>query len=249
MILSFALYKRGKVEKNTKRALLVSQDKRIIEEIVKGFYKKDIKVVCIESVEKWMAQLEECEFYLVMVDYDSILSPDLTALRMMKYFHPVPVIIISANCSKENRCAFYHAGAHGCLKKPYDSREYITLAETLMQLYMNLTKDSKSKAILYIGKNLVIDNLMHKATWNGGDLHLTKKEFDLLSCLINHAGQVLSKEQLYEMVWHEPQAYQVDEVVKAHIKALRKKLSISKRTYIKNIWGVGYQFIPDDEKP
>lgn len=229
--------------------MLVSQDHRISKKIVQEFYKNNIKVIYIASVEEWMEQPETCEICLIMVDFDSISTIDLADLRMMKYFHPVPIIIISANCSAENRCAFYHAGAHGCLKKPYNSKEYIALAESLIQLYLNLTKSIKLRSNLCIGKDLVIDKMVHRVTWNGNDLHLTRTEFDLLLCLANHAGQVLSKDQLYEMVWHEPQAYQVEEVVKAHIKALRKKLSISKRTYIKNIWGVGYQFIPDDEKP
>ena len=62
-------------------------------------------------------------------------------------------------------------------------------------------------------------------------------------------GQVFSREQLYEQVWDEHTAYNVDGVVKSQIRLLRQKLSATGREYIKNVWGVGYRFHnePDDE--
>ena len=61
----------------------------------------------------------------------------------------------------------------------------------------------------------------------------------------SHAGQVLSREQLYSAVWDEHSAFHVGESVKAHIKALRKKLTPAGKEYIKNEWGIGYRFSPD----
>ena len=49
-------------------------------------------------------------------------------------------------------------------------------------------------------------------------------------------------------VWNEYAAYNVDDVVKAHIKALRQKLSKSEMEYIKNVWGVGYRFHFENNK-
>ena len=76
----------------------------------------------------------------------------------------------------------------------------------------------------------------------GQQLELTKKEFDLLFCLAKHPGQVLSREQIYDYVWNEDTAFNVDDVVKAHIKAIRKKLSPADTKYIQTVRGVGYRF-------
>ena len=73
-------------------------------------------------------------------------------------------------------------------------------------------------------------------------MELTRKEFDLLFCLARHPGQVLSREQLYNLVWTEDNAINVDDVIKTHIKTLRKKLSQADTEYIQNVWGVGYRF-------
>lgn len=76
----------------------------------------------------------------------------------------------------------------------------------------------------------------------GEQLNLTRKEFELLFCLASHAGQVLSREQLYSQVWEDDITYNVDGLIKAHIKTLRKKLTPANKEYIKNVWGIGYRF-------
>ena len=94
----------------------------------------------------------------------------------------------------------------------------------------------------------MIDPTGRQVSLNGAQLNLTRKEFDLLFCLASHAGQVLSREQLYQMVWDENSAYNVDETVKAHIKSLRKKLTPAGAEYIKNVWGIGYRFSANEDK-
>lgn len=95
---------------------------------------------------------------------------------------------------------------------------------------------------------MIIDPLTRQVQLNGKALPFTRKEFDLLYCLASNPGQVFSREQLYDQVWDEHATYNVDEVVKAQIKLLRQKLSMTGKDYIQNVWGVGYRFAePDDE--
>ena len=98
-----------------------------------------------------------------------------------------------------------------------------------------------------IGKDLVIDPSTRQVFLKGKELNFTRKEFDLLFCLASNAGRVISREQLYEQVWSEDTAYDVDGLVKTHIKTLRKKLSESRTEYIKNVWGVGYRFSKEQQ--
>lgn len=117
-----------------------------------------------------------------------------------------------------------------------------------MNLYIDL-QNHKPNATLTFGTDLVINPQSHQALLNGVNLQLTRIEFDLLYCLASHMGRVLSREQLYDLVWKEHSAYHVDEVVKAHIKALRRKLEKSNVEYIKNVWGIGYQFLMEIKEP
>ena len=102
--------------------------------------------------------------------------------------------------------------------------------------------DTKLHHPLAFGTDLIIEPMKRLVFLKGQLVELSRKEFDLLYCLAKHPGQVLSREQLYSRVWDSDSAFNVDEVVKAHIKTLRKKLSASDIDYIKNIWGVGYRF-------
>lgn len=111
-----------------------------------------------------------------------------------------------------------------------------------MELYCDLKPQREICYTLAFGKDLVIDPQTRQVLLNGQDLQLTRKEFDLLLCLASNPGQVFSREQLYDQVWDEHSAYNVDDVVKAQIKLLRQKLSTTGRDYIKNVWGVGYCF-------
>lgn len=113
---------------------------------------------------------------------------------------------------------------------------------------MELADKEKRYYTLVFGKDLMIDPKSRKATLRGEALNLTKKEFDLLFCLARHAGQVLSREQLYTQVWENDHSYNVDNLVKAHIKTLRKKLTPANREYIKNVWGIGYCFIDEEDR-
>ena len=95
---------------------------------------------------------------------------------------------------------------------------------------------------LVCGKDLIINPDKREVLLKGQALELTKTEFDLLLYLAKHPGQVLSREQIYNHVWDEDAAFNVDDVVKAHIKAIRKKLSSADTQYIQNVRGVGYRF-------
>lgn len=134
------------------------------------------------------------------------------------------------------------------MEKPYALEECLAHAQSLIQLYTDIGIISNRRYTLAFGMDLVIDPNFHQATLKGTPLNLTRKEFDLLFYLASHAGQVLSREQLYNAVWNEDTVINVDEQVKAHIKALRKKLAPSGKELIRNEWGVGYRFSSDDKK-
>lgn len=113
-------------------------------------------------------------------------------------------------------------------------------------LYIDLKPTEHSHYTLAFGKNFIIEPLKRQVIVHDRMIDLTRKEFDLLFCLASHPGQVLSREQLYSQIWDTDTAFDVDEIVKSHIKTLRKKLAGSDIDYIKNVWGVGYRF--DTEK-
>ena len=149
---------------------------------------------------------------------------------------------------KQMAAALQYLKEHG-IGHPYSLEECLAQAQALMQLYCDLKPQKEVCYTLAFGKNLIIDPLTRQVQLNGENLQFTRKEFDLLFCLASNPGQVFSREQLYNQVWDEHSAYNVDDVVKSQIRLLRQKLAVTGKEYIKNVWGVGYRFHnePDDE--
>ena len=78
-------------------------------------------------------------------------------------------------------------------------------------------------------------------------LDLTRREFDLLPFLMRHAGQVLTREQLYNNVWPRVAGCDTEEAVRYQVKRLRKKLGATDGDgSVETVWGVGYRFNGDN---
>ena len=130
---------------------------------------------------------------------------------------------------------------------PYTMEECLAQAQALMKIHIEKNAKPNHYFTIIMGNGLTINPQTRQVFLKEKELKLTRKEFYLLFCLASNPGQVFSREQLYNYVWNEEAIYNVDDVVKAHIKGLRKKLSDVETTYIKNVWGIGYYFHDNDK--
>ena len=89
---------------------------------------------------------------------------------------------------------------------------------------------------------LVIDKRRRRVFWEGQEVILPRKQFDILFYLASHAGEVVTKSMLYQQVWKEEYDLNADESLKSQIKKLRQKLdTASSNGIIETVWGVGYR--------
>lgn len=232
-----------------KKVLIIDGNLDTYREIKYALQSETTEVYYALSAKKDFEQFAKHRFCLVIMDIHLSEADGLSLLEMLLKMNSMPILVLSSKSSSEDRIGALKAGAAGYMEKPYALEECLAHAQALIQLYADISPISKRHYTLAFGKDLVIDSERHQATLKGESLNLTRKEFVLLFCLAEYAGQVLSREQLYSYVWNRNVQYNVDEVVKAHIKALRKKLTPAGKGYIKNIWGIGYQFSLDKEQP
>lgn len=147
---------------------------------------------------------------------------DHKLLKAMRKTRTTPILILSSQSCHVERLKVLQAGAHAYIGHPYSLEECLAQAQALMQLYCDLKPQKEVCYTLAFGKNLIIDPLTRQVQLNGENLQFTRKEFDLLFCLASNPGQVFSREQLYEQVWDEHAAYNVDDVVKSQIPPGRR---------------------------
>ncbi len=174
--------------------------------------------------------------------YDAIVLdlglPKLSGLKVLRQWRAdgltIPVIILTARDGIEDRVNGLDTGADDYLIKPIDLDELCARIRALQRRGMAKIQQELTSVLHY--RNLRIDTNAHVVTLNGEIISTSRREFSLLQKLVEHAGQVLSREQLSKSVygWHE----EIDSnTLEVHVHNLRKKLNAD---YIRTIRGVGY---------
>lgn len=232
-----------------KQVLIIDNDPNVCKEIKYALQNETSDAFYVTSVQDGFELFTKQHFCLIIIDIYLSEKDGVGLLRTIRQTKPVPILVLSSKMDIGEKVSALRAGANVYLHKPYELEECLAHAQSLMDLYMDLHITESRCYTLAFGMDLIIDPARHQATLKGEPLNLTRKEFDLLFTLASHAGQVLSREQLYSLAWSENNGYNVDELVKAHIKALRRKLTPAGTEYIKNVWGIGYQFSPEDQQP
>lgn len=226
-----------------KHILIVNPDALEAEKIKGRMESSTTTVVCAYSIQQAIKYFDEIEFCLVILDANISASDDHTLLKAMRKVKTMPILVLSSHNDHSERIHAFQAGAHAYMGKPYTDEECLAQAHTLLQLYIDTHPEVDDICYtLAFGRDLIIEPDNRKVLLNGKQLKMTRTEFDLLLVLASNAGRVFSCEQLYDQVWDDQSAFNVEEVVKYHIKSLRKKLMTADTEYIKNVWGIGYQF-------
>lgn len=231
-----------------KKVLLIDESLEVCKEIKYSLQNETTDVYYALSVQEGFEQFTKQHFCLVIMDIFLSETDGVQLLQTIRKAKPIPILVLSSKKDRAGKIEAFRAGANGYLEKPYELEECLAHAQSLMQLYADLHTTESRCYTLAFGMELLIDPVRHQATLKGEPLNLTRKEFELLFTLASHAGQVLSREQLYRLVWSESNGYNVDELIKTHIKTLRRKLTPAGTEYIKNVWGIGYQFSPEDQQ-
>lgn len=215
--------------------LIIDDDLTVCKEIKYAMQNETTDVYYATSAKDALENLYKLPFCLIIMDTHLLDINGLDLLRTIRSLKTIPVLVLSSKVKSTDKVDALHAGASSYMNKPYKLEECLAHAQSLIRLYTDLHPHQSRYYTLVFGIDLVIDPTQHRVTLKGQPLTLTRMEFDLLFCLANHAGQVLSREQLYRFVWNESNHFDVDELVKAHIKTLRKKLTSTGREYIKNV--------------
>ncbi|BDU04411.1 response regulator transcription factor [Nocardia cyriacigeorgica] len=160
----------------------------------------------------------------------------VTALRAMG--NEVPICVLSARSSVDDRIAGLESGADDYLVKPFVLAELVARIKALLRRRTDTPAASTPGAVT-VGP-LEVDVAGYRALLHGREIDLTKREFELLSTLARNAGVVLSRERLLELVWGYDFAADTN-VVDVFVGYLRRKLEVEGTPrLLHTIRGVGF---------
>lgn len=165
----------------------------------------------------------------------------LEVCRRIQAEDPVPVLMLTARDDETDMLVGLGVGADDYMSKPFSMRELVARLKALLRRVRRAPTaagaggGADSQVALQIG-DLVIDRAGRRVMRAGVPAHLTPTEFDLLLCLANAPGTVLTREQLLADVWDWIDATGT-RTVDSHVKALRRKLGAD---LVRTVHGVGY---------
>ena len=219
--------------------ILIIEDDPELGQLVHDFIiKEGFSVKLCEAAEEALVLLNEEDFRLVLLD---VMLPRMngyetcTAIRSRR---DIPILMMSAITDEDSKLLGYETGADDYIDKPFSVK---VLTAKIKALIKRKSVDTESSTIRCCG--IALDPNSRIVTRDGKELRLNAKEFELLRYLMEHKGEAVSKEQLFNAVWGTD-CFTEPSTVSVHIRWLREKLEQDPNSpqLIRTVWKVGYKF-------
>jgi DNA-binding response OmpR family regulator len=176
---------------------------------------------------------------LVILD---VTMPDLDGyqtLERIRDLSDVPVLMLTARSQELEKVRGLIGGADDYVAKPFGRQELLARVQALLRRSGGRTQVTPA----YADEFLQIDFAQRRVTVAGTEVRLTPLEFKLLGTFVQHPNQVLSRDQLLELVWGDPYGVSGDQV-KLYVGYLRRKLvpDAPERAPVETVRGFGYRY-------
>jgi DNA-binding response OmpR family regulator len=224
-----------------KRILIIDDEPLIIESVSYNLKQEGYDVIAAGDGETGLQLALSTDVDLILLD---LMLPGLTGLeicRSIRKHSEVPIIMLTAKEGEIDRILGLELGADDYVTKPFSMRELQARIKSVLKRMNPGSKTSESKTLDF--GDLSLDLPGHEVSVKGQVVDLSSKEYELLRILANHPGQVLTREQLLNLVWGSD-FYGDSRTVDVHIRWLREKIEENpgEPKYIQTVRGVGYKF-------
>ena len=217
--------------------VLVVEDNQNTKLLTEAHLNKKYNVVTCNDGEQALDVIYSQNIDIVVAD---LMMPKLDGFELIKELRDnknnIPVILLTAKNSIEDKTKGFEYGADDYLTKPVDYNELILRINALLRR-ANISNQDK----IVIGK-IEIDLSQYSFKYNNEIIELTKKEFDLLFKLISYPNKIFTKLQLIEDVWGYDSDV-LEDSIKTYINKLRSKLAKVEEIEIVNLKGIGYKLV------
>jgi DNA-binding response OmpR family regulator len=230
------------------RVHMIDDDEDMHELLADYFEDETIEFTASATPNRGLQYLQEHTVDLVLLDF---MMPELDGFetyRRLRDSHPLlPVIMLTAKKDDFNKIIGLELGIDDYMAKPFNPRELLARIKTIMRRFersQQFHSDAGNFKEVLAEKHHIKLNLDSRQAWHEGhELDLTSTEFDMLQCLVENAGMVLSREALMNKV--RGLGFDAfDRTIDVFVSRLRQKLgdNTKKPEIIKTVRGVGYLF-------
>ncbi|NLX63787.1 MAG: response regulator transcription factor [Clostridiaceae bacterium] len=222
------------------RILIIEDESKIARFLELELKHEGYEVEIAYDGRSGLERAEKNDIDLIILDLMLPLMSGIEVCRRIRKFSDVPIIMLTAKDDISDKVTGLDSGADDYVTKPFAIEELLARIRVALKRRAMSTRDTNSETITS-GK-LVLNKLQHKVTYDGEEVFLSKKEYDLLLYLMENKGIVLDREKLIENVWGYDFIGDTN-VTDVYIRYLRSKIDQKYGvSFIKTIRGVGYIF-------
>ncbi len=223
--------------------LLVEDDKSIAIGLEYSLSQEGFAVTIAKNVREAKSLMSD-KYTLVLLDLELPDGSGFEVCKQLRERYNIPIIFLTAYDDEVNVIMGLDLGADDYITKPFRVGELLSRIKSVLRRY-KLTDYKKVTKI----HNLEIDNTKATVKKSGEEIDLTALEYKLLLTLLNHNGQILSRNQILDHIWDESGNYVTDNTLTVYIKRLREKIEDNPQEpkLIHTVRGLGYKLELENE--
>lgn len=221
----------------TFKILVVDNEPDILEFLSYNLEKEGFQVETAENGKQALEKAKKSQPDIVLLD---VMMPEMDGIeacrtmREMPQFEHTIIAFLTARTEDYSQIAGFETGADDYISKPIKPRVLVSRLKALLRRYE--AKESKSTH-LEVG-NIQIDRERYLITFEGKEMAVPRKEFELLYLLASKPGKVFKRDEILNEIWGRD-IIVGDRTIDVHIRKLREKLG---EDLIKTVKGIGYKF-------
>ena len=229
-----------------RRILLVEEEESTTAPLSEALAREGFDTSVAGTAASALATAADMRPDLVLLD---VMLPDgsgFDVARELRRTSRVPIIMLTARGEEADRVAGLELGADDYVVKPFSARELVARVRAVLRRVAE-AGEQRPEGAIEVGE-VRLDPDRRSTAFQGKELELSRKEFDLLRLLMEHAGSVVTRERLIDEVW-DTNWFGSTKTLDVHVSGLRKKLGDDSADprYIHTVRGVGFRFVGTDE--
>ena len=224
-----------------RRVLVVDDEANLRHTLGYALRQEGYLVLTAENGEDGLEMFRTTKPELVILD---VMLPRLDGFevcRRIRRESDVPILMLTARDTELDTVVGLEIGADDYLAKPFSMRELVARVRAMLRRASRVTEPEGAEVVEIGG--LQLDVPRHRVIVDGAEVDLKPREFDLLTFLMTHPGQVFDREAILTRVWGFDYAGD-SRTVDTHVKTLREKLGdgADRPRWVETVRGVGYRF-------
>ena len=223
------------------RLLLVEDEENLGEALAYQLEREGFQVDRVTDGAEALDRYKSSGADLVLLD---LMLPGMSGedlCREIRRASNVPIIMLTARDTDVDKIVGLELGADDYVTKPFNTRELIARVRAVLRR----TEGEKEKHAALEGGGVRLDADRFEVVIRGEEVHLPRKEFELLEILMENAGRVLTRDTLIDQVWGADY-FGDTRTLDVHVKRLRSKIELDPHEpqHLITIRGLGYKFVP-----